>query len=122
MAKAKNSAAPKHTEAGPDIAPHGREKTLEEHRGRLEGEPAAAPLETDAESGGASAVAGLPDGEAPRDPAKPYLQDEEREGQKKTAGQERKIAEADASGNTGWLKWVIGGLLLLAIAYAAMQM
>ena len=110
MADKQQNRAPNHTEAGPEIAPHGREKTLEEHRGRLEDEPAAAPLETDAESGGASAVSGLAAGEVPRDPAQPYL----------GIGTEQ-VAETDLSGKTGWLKWVIGALVLLALAYAAIQ-
>ncbi len=64
---------PRKTDAGPDIAPQGRDATMQAHRKRRQGEPAAAPLETDAESGGASGFAGLPAGEAPDDPAKPYL-------------------------------------------------
>ncbi|MFX0543705.1 hypothetical protein ACEWPM_018660 [Roseovarius sp. S4756] len=101
---------PKHTEAGPDIAPHGREKTMEEHRGRLEGEPAAAPMETDAESGGASAVSGLPEGDAPRDPAEPYLE-----------GAAEFGTDAPKDGGTGWLKWVIAALIGVAVIYAVMQ-
>jgi hypothetical protein len=88
---------------------------IEEHRGRREGEPAAAPLETDAESGGASAVSGMPDGEAPRDPAKPYLEARERGDAAAAPG------KPDAVGSVGWLKWVIGGLVVLAVIYAAMQ-
>lgn len=64
------SEGPEHTDAGPDIAPHGRRTAMQDHRERRETEPAAAPRETDAESGGASAVA---DEKAPDDPAKPHL-------------------------------------------------
>ena len=101
---------PKHTDAGPDIAPHGREKMMEAHRDRRQDQPAAAPLETDAESGGASAVAGLPEGEAPRDPAKPYLE-----------GNAGKETSEDMSGSTGWVKWAIAALVVLAIIYAVVQ-
>ncbi|MFD0859605.1 hypothetical protein [Roseovarius aquimarinus] len=102
------SSKPRHTEAGPEIAPHGREKMMEEHRGRREDEPAAAAMETDAESGGASAISHLPKGEAPRDPAKQY------EGA--TAPD-----QSGAAVTGGWLGWTIAALLLLAVAYAAMQ-
>ncbi len=68
----------RHTDAGPDIAPHGRDATIQAHRDRRQGEPAAAPMETDAESGGASDMADLPAGKAPDDPAKPYIDAERR--------------------------------------------
>ncbi|HEY9040523.1 MAG TPA: hypothetical protein VIN05_16460 [Roseovarius sp.] len=48
------------------------------NRERREEEPAAAPMETDAESGGASATSDMPAGKTPDDPAKPYLDAERR--------------------------------------------
>ncbi len=104
---------PKHTEAGPDIAPHGRDVMLEAHRGRREGEPAAAPMETDAESGGASAVADLPDGEAPEDPAQRYLG--------KDRAPHEDSSDASAAG-TAWIIWVIAALIALAVIYAVTQL
>ncbi|MFX0546023.1 hypothetical protein ACEWPL_010800 [Roseovarius sp. S1116L3] len=101
---------PKETEAGPDIAPHGREKTMEEHRDRREGEPAAAPLETDAESGGASAASNLAERETPRDPAEPYFE-----------GSAEFGADTPKPGASGWLKWVIAALIGVAVIYAVMQ-
>jgi hypothetical protein len=68
-----DDSAPRKTDAGPDIAPQDRDTMMQAHRNRRQGEPAAAPMETDAESGGASALADLPEGAAPDDPAKPYL-------------------------------------------------
>ncbi len=67
------SEGPEPTDAGPDIAPHGRETAMQDHRKRREAEPAAAPSETDAESGGASAVADPSDEKTRDDPAQPYL-------------------------------------------------
>jgi len=110
------SSEPKHTEAGPDVAPHGREKMMEEYRVRRKGEPAAAAMETDAESGGASAVAGLPGGAAPRDPAKPYL---EKPNAGDTAGSPQ--PEADVPAESRWFKWVIGALIVVAVIYAVFQ-
>lgn len=69
---------PAKTEAGPDIAPQGRGEAMQAHSQRRKGEPAAAPLETDAESGGASALAGMTAGQAPDDPAKPLLNEKRR--------------------------------------------
>lgn len=107
MAKQQRRPDPESADTGPRFPPHGRAETLQEHRGRLEEEPAAAPMETDAESGGASAASGLSEGEAPRDPAKPYLEE-----------QKQLSAETDASPADGWLKWVIAGLIVLALVYA----
>lgn len=109
------SRKPAHTEAGPDIAPHGREVMMEAHRGRREAEPAAAAMETDAESGGASAVSATPDGKAPEDPAQKYLNE---------GAEGRAEPEADAAAHAAggaWLKWVIGALIVLALIYAAVQ-
>ncbi|MEI4260639.1 hypothetical protein [Roseovarius sp. D0-M9] len=103
------TSTPKHSNNGPEIAPHGREQMMESHKDRRRGEPAAASLETDAESGGASAVAGLPEDEAPRDPAKPYLD-----------GGATTYENADGSGGGAWIKWAIAALLALALFYAAL--
>ncbi len=104
---------PDHTEAGPDIAPHGRDEMLEEHRGRREDEPAAASMETDAESGGASTIADLPDGETPKDPAKRYLNQ---------GNASRQDSAYESTGGSTWIIWVIAALIALAIIYAVTQL
>ncbi|PVA10043.1 hypothetical protein DC366_10315 [Pelagivirga sediminicola] len=70
------AARPTPTEAGPEIETHDREGTIQSHRERRQGEPAAAPMETDAESGGASAMGKTPPGRAPDDPAAPYMDED----------------------------------------------
>ena len=104
---------PKHTEAGPDIAPRGRDQMLETYHERREDEPAAAPMETDAESGGASAMADLPEDKAPKDPAQRYLKGEHTT---------RSDSAEDSAGGTTWIVWVIAALIGLAVIYAVTQL
>ena len=104
---------PKHTEAGPNISPHGRDEMLKAYNERREGEPAAASMETDAESGGASAVADLPDGKAPKDPAQRYL---------KGTDTPRRDSADESAGGTAWIAWVIAALIGLAVVYAVTQL
>lgn len=104
---------PKHTEAGPDIAPRARDEMLEAYHERREDEPAAAPMETDAESGGASAVSDLPAGKAPEDPAQRYINSTETP---------RRDNANDSVGGTAWIAWVIAALICIAVVYGMTQL